>query len=211
MSEAGEIESTGENKKTSHAELIGEWVDHQDFPGENRTQRRWRQQQSVPSNSEEDKSTNVGNLKELEKLAQELDQEKGSESEEIIEIESDSSDNSLGIPIGDNENTRIVLEMDGEGNEVSITTLDLRDASPRPGLEEVLETIRTKYKVVAGIDEEVLRELIERAAEKEISERTIVARSQLPEPGEDGRIEYHFLAEAEDKTLPDGTALHQAL
>ena len=101
--------------------------------------------------------------------------------------------------------------MDEDGKEVAITTLYLGNASPRPGSEEILETLRTKYKVVAGIDEEVLRELIERAAEKEISEHTIVARSQSPEPGEDGRIEYHFLAESEDKTLPDAAALHQAL
>ena len=109
---------------------------------------------------------NVGSLNELEKLAQELKQAKGSESEDIIETESDSSDTSLGIPTGDNENTRFVLETDEEGKEISITTLYLGDTSPRPSLEDVLETLKTKYKVVTGFDEEALRELIKRAAVK---------------------------------------------
>ena len=139
----------------------------------------------------EDESEIVGNLRDLENLAQELEQEKGSESEDIIETE---SDNSSGIPIGDYENTRIFLEMDGDGNEVAITTLYLGDASPQPGLEEIIETLKTNYKVITGIDEKALDELIEQAAEKEVSEHIIVARSQLPEPGENGRIDYPFLA-----------------
>ena len=219
MSEVSEIESDGGTQETpsgntqqsSQADLIGEWVDHQDVADGNRRQRSWRRQQSVASAEEKNEPDNVGNLEELEKLAQGLEKEKGSESEDIIQIDSDSSANTLGIPIGENENTRIVLEMDEESKEVAITTLCLGDTSPQPGLEEVLETLKTKYKVISGIDEEALRDLIERAAEKEVSEHTIVARSQLPEPGEDGRIEYHFLAEAEDKTLPDGAALQLAL
>lgn len=185
-----------------------EWIasEEEGTAGESKTQRRWRQGQAAEPVGSDRETMDLGDLGELEELAQELEAESPS-----IDSPQTGADRLADSPIGDNEGTHISVEVDAEGHEAVVTALDLGKQLPRPGVEEVRQVLREDYGVVAGLDEDALRALLEQAQKQEIRKRVVVARWQPPEPGEDGRISFLYLAELEEDIFPAGELLRQAL
>ena len=209
--------SSGE-KIDKFSELMTEWLDGPVADKAIRNQTRRPRQRSIEFDQENQKgedtknlggsdSQNFGNVDDLESFAQGL--ELGlDESPGTFEAE---FDNKIGIPIGDFENTRILLEMDPDGLEVAVTSLTLGDDGPPPGVEEIKETLRTNYKVISGINDKAIRSLIKKASKGEINKPIVIARSRKPKRGHDGRINYSFLEGTSIEIPPDGAKIYEAL
>lgn len=202
-------------KIDTFSELMTEWLDEpatdNAIPNQMHHPNRQKKESDIENKNVEDAKDleesdfqHLGNLENLETFVQELDIEDPQDTFETVD------DEKMGAPIGAFEGSRIMLEMDSDGLEVAVTSLTIGDNTPPIGVEEIRETLRVHYKVISGIDNKAIRLLIKKSSKGEIEKPIVIARSQKPEKGHDGRIDYSFLAGTGIEVPPDGAKIYEA-
>ena len=122
----------------------------------------------------------------------------------------DEHDPAPGIGLGDSGKGRLEAEVDEDGKSAALKVLDFGGDSSL-GADHIRAALKSEYGVLCGLDEDVIAELVKRAAAGESIEEThVIARAKPAQRGENGRVDCLFIDTADDGAKPAYMELQHA-
>ena len=198
----------GEGQTEGVPEAINQWL-NKDRRGrtENRAQRRWRKRNTAYEPEVEQVRAEEGTLEDIGTLLEELGEP---EEEAVSNEEQNTSD--TAIYFGTNDSAEIQVTVSAQGEQATVDYLSIDVDKPIPGFKEVKQVLEWNFGVVHGIDEGAINNLLEQArVDGEVKDGMVIARETPCEAGEDGRIDFLFMADDEGAEVIDGVEVSSAL
>jgi len=135
--------------------------------------------------------------------------EEHAQSEESNE-EQETSD--APTSFGKNHSAEIQVNVSAQGEQSVVDYLSVDVDERMPAIEEVRQVLESNFGVVHGIDDEAINKLLEQAKVAGVVEEGVVIARETPcETGEDGRIDFSFVADGEGAEVVDGVGVSRAL
>ena len=122
----------------------------------------------------------------------------------------DERDPTRGISLGESGKGWMEVEVDEDGKSAALKALDF-GGDKSLNARHIEAALKDEYDVVFGLDDDLISELVKRAAAGESIEEThVIARAEPAQRGENGSIDCLFLKEADEGAEPAYLELQRA-